>query len=238
MDRQTQELVREHHEHEEHWLSVSDMMAGLMMLFLLISIVYMIQVENDANTIKGIAQYYVKLKVDLHHDLEQEFAPDLKRWGAEIDQDLSIRFNDPDTLFDQGSNELKPQFKQILDDFFPRYRKIITAKGYIDDVSEVRIEGHTSSLWSRRSSADEAYIHNMELSQARTRTTLEYVLGLNSVRGVKEWLKKHVTANGLSSSHTVVDARGVENYAQSRRVEFRVVTDAESRIAKILNSIE
>jgi hypothetical protein len=50
----------------------------------------------------------------------------------------------------------------------------------------------------------------------------------------QEWLKQFVTANGLSSSRLIRDADGLEDPDRSQRVEFRVRTDAEVRIAKIL----
>jgi outer membrane protein OmpA-like peptidoglycan-associated protein len=43
-----------------------------------------------------------------------------------------------------------------------------------------------------------------------------------------------VTANGLSSSRLILDNNGMEDVARSRRVEFRIRTDAETRLAKIL----
>jgi outer membrane protein OmpA-like peptidoglycan-associated protein len=43
-----------------------------------------------------------------------------------------------------------------------------------------------------------------------------------------------VTANGLSSSRPILDPSGHEDAARSRRVEFKIRTDAETRIAKIL----
>jgi outer membrane protein OmpA-like peptidoglycan-associated protein len=74
----------------------------------------------------------------------------------------------------------------------------------------------------------------MELSQARTRSTLSYVLGLPSVDGDRAWLTHYLTANGLSSSRPILDANRHEDAERSRRVEFRVRTDAESRIATIM----
>jgi outer membrane protein OmpA-like peptidoglycan-associated protein len=74
----------------------------------------------------------------------------------------------------------------------------------------------------------------MELSQARTRSTLAYVLNLPGDREQVAWLRRFVTANGLSSSRLIMDDEGMEDVARSRRVEFRVRTDAETRLAKIL----
>ncbi|KZZ44405.1 MAG: OmpA family protein [Saccharospirillaceae bacterium] len=224
-------------EQEGHWVAVSDLMAGLMMVFMLISIIFMVNVETERNKIRDIAVLYDHLRTQLYDDLNHEFAPDMKRWGAELDKDLAFRFNNTDVLFDQGEAELKPEFADILADFFPRYVNIITQPKYRDDILEVRIEGHTSSAWSGAATADDAYIRNMDLSQERTRTTLGYVLGLNKVSDNKEWLKSHLTANGLSSAKVVRADNGDENAESSRRVEFRVRTDADSRIATILEKV-
>ena len=224
-------------EQEGHWVAVSDLMAGLMMVFMLISIVFMVNVETERNKIRDIAILYDHLRTQLYDDLNNEFAPDMQRWGAELDKDLAFRFNNTDVLFDQGKAELKPEFADILADFFPRYVKIITQPKYRDDILEVRIEGHTSSAWSGAANSDDAYIRNMDLSQERTRTTLGYVLGLNNVADNKDWLKTHLTANGLSSAKVVRSDNGDENAEGSRRVEFRVRTDADSRIATILEKV-
>ncbi len=111
--------------------------------------------------------------------------------------------------------------------------RILTSRKYRDSISEVRIEGHTSSDWNGVAASD-AYFRNMELSQARTRSTLAYVLSLPADSEQVSWLQRFVTANGLSSSRLILDDKGVEDVARSRRVEFRVRTDAETRLAKIL----
>lgn len=226
---------QEHIEQEEHWVSVSDLMAGLMMVFLLVAIVFMVNAEIERNKVRDVAILYDRLRTQLYQDLVNEFAPDLERWGAEIDPDLSIRFNREELTFAQGESNLRPEFEQILAEFFPRYLRIITAEKYRYDIAEVRIEGHTSSGWAGQDE-DDAYILNMGLSQARTRSALDYVLNLGAVSSERNWLKEHMTANGLSSSKPVRDANGNEDSDRSRRVEFRVRTDAESRIAAILES--
>jgi outer membrane protein OmpA-like peptidoglycan-associated protein len=210
-------------------------MTGLMVMFLLIAVCYMVEVEADAEKIKTVAVAYTDTRDALYEALRREFSPDLPRWHAQlIRQDLTIRISEPDILFAEGSSELKPAFRQILDDFFPRYVRILTSPKFRSAISEIRIEGHTSSNWIGARSPDDAYLHNMELSQARTRSTLLYVLALPQLRGDVDWLRRQVTANGLSSSRPILDASGHEDAARSRRVEFKIRTDAETRIAKIL----
>jgi outer membrane protein OmpA-like peptidoglycan-associated protein len=220
---------------DAHWIPLSDLMTGLMVIFLLIAVMYMMKVEADADRIKTVAIAYSEIRDALYEDLHTEFQSDLSKWKAQlIKSDLTIRFTEPEILFANGSSDLKPEFKEILSDFFPRYVHILTSAKYRDSIAEVRIEGHTSSDWTFKTSPEDAYIRNMELSQARTRTTLTYLLGLPAVAQDRRWLTGYLTANGLSSSRPIMNADHKEDAERSRRVEFRVRTDAETRIAKIL----
>ena len=62
-------------------------------------------------------------------------------WDAVFTEDLILTFQGPEVLFDTGKADLKPRFKQILQDFFPRYVKIITSPKYKNSIQEIRIEG-------------------------------------------------------------------------------------------------
>src|SRR5690606_6803054 len=126
-----------------------------------------------------------------------------------------------------------PKFQTILNEFFPKYIEILSSEKYREDIEEIRIEGHTSSE-ATNLSIDQAYYYNMRLSQDRTRSVLEYVLELSSVKEEKSWLRKFLTANGLSSSKVLLTSNNQEDRLKSRRVEFRVRTNAEKRIVKII----
>lgn len=223
---------------EEYWIPLSDLMSGLMMIFMLIAVFYMVKVEKEAQKIKDVALVYNEMRSELYEELKAEFKPDLVKWGAELEPDLTIRFKEPDVLFDTGEDGLKPRFMSILDDFFPRYIKILSSDKYKLSIEEVRIEGHTSSMWRVGTPENTAYFLNMELSQARTRSVLQYVLTMASINGQQDWLKRHLTANGLSSSKLVYNSNGSENVEGSQRVEFRVRTNADERISEILKSVQ
>lgn len=220
---------------DAHWIPLSDLMTGLMVMFLLIAVVYMMRVEAEADRIKEVAIAYNEVRDELHRDLEREFQDDLPQWKAKIVKaDLAVQFTEPEVLFASGSSTLRPEFRSILDDFFPRYLRILTSDKYRESITEVRIEGHTSSEWYDGATDRLAYFRNMALSQERTRSTLQYVLSLPQSGAHEAWLRQHLTANGLSSSRLVSDTAGREDRLRSRRVEFKVRTDAETRIAKIL----
>jgi outer membrane protein OmpA-like peptidoglycan-associated protein len=217
----------------EHWVSMSDLMAGLMMVFLFISVAYMHYVRIEKEKIKEVAVAYQNAQAALYMALEKEFSQDLDKWDAEIDkQTLEFRFKSPEVLFGLGSVELKSSFKKILDDFFPRYLKVLDK--FKEHITDIRIEGHTSSDWTGATSAEIAYFNNMELSQGRTRSVLQYLYQMPAVKEHRTWIKAVFSAVGYSSAHPVLDKNGRENSIRSRRVTFKVITNAELQIRKII----
>lgn len=207
-------------------LSTGDLMAGLLFIFILLLMGALLQVQEKAEQDEEIVKRYDKIKTQLYIDLKKEFKDDLTVWRATIDSTLSIRFQEPSMLFDEGKQELKPKFKEILDDFFPRYIAVLNRPEYRDNIEEIRIEGHTNSNGD--------YYYNMELSQDRTRSVLQYCFSLMPGKEI-DWLKRLVTANGLSSSHLIFMKSGEEDKELSRRVEFRVRTNAEKQLEDIAN---
>ena len=216
-----------------HWMSISDMMSALMIIFMFISIAFMIKVQQQKQEMNQIIVEYKNFKSEIYQALYEEFREDFIAWDAELDEKtLSIRFQEPDILFAPGSSEINERFKNILDDFFPRYVKMLSKDKYRNVIQEIRIEGHTSSEWNDEIGTLNAYFKNMKLSQDRTRTVLEYSILLPSVIENSEWLIGKITANGLSFSHRVI-SDGKEDFRKSRRVEFRIRTNADEKMSQL-----
>lgn len=218
---------------ESHWLSVSDLMAGLMMVFLFIAIALMREAFIERDKIKEVAVAYQDNQVAIYDALMAEFEADLTRWDAAIDpHSLTFTFQSPEVLFALGKIDLSARYRELLSDFFPRYLDVL--EKFAGSISEVRIEGHTSSIWNSYVSDTEAYFRNMELSQGRTRSVLAYVYDLPASHEHRHWIKQHFAAVGLSSSHLVIDKAGKEDREHSRRVTFRVITNADIQMRQIL----
>lgn len=239
-----------HSAKEEHWVPLSDLMTGLMMMFMLIAVLFMLEVEANARKLEQLksiaeqqasqmreaAELYDAVREQLYNDLRSAFKDDLPKWHAVVTHDLAVRFEEPSILFDDGQWVLKQNFQDILASFFPRYIAILSSEKYRSSIDEIRIEGHTSSVWNAQTTPAQAYFNNMKLSQDRTRSTLEYVIQLPQINAQRRWVIAKTTANGLSSSHLRINADGSENRKASQRVEFRVRTDAEERIGEILRA--
>ncbi|KAA3596258.1 MAG: OmpA family protein [Calditrichaeota bacterium] len=226
--------MKKYEEENAFALSIGDLMAALLLIFVLLLSSTLLRLEKETEEKVNIAEKYVEIKRELYNNLFLEFKEDLPKWGAEIDSlTLSFMFHTPDILFKQGDYKLSNKFQEILTDFFPRYINVLSEQKFRDAIEEIRIEGHTSSEWSFQVEEDKAYFYNMELSQNRTRAVLEFSLLQIDEKDLKDWCRGKITANGLSSSKLVFE-NGIENKAVSRRVEFRVRTDAEKRIDELL----
>ncbi len=217
---------------ESHWTSATDLMSGLMIIFMFIAISYMISASQERDRMKGTAEDWAKNKEMIYNSLLAEFKNDLNKWNADIDSVmLIVRFKEPSVLFSKGGSNLTPHFKEILSDFFPRYLHIL--KEFKSSISEIRIEGHTSSEWSKEVSQLDAFFYNMNLSQLRTQSVLKYCIESTNNDSLRYWCQNVILAAGFSSSKLIIE-KGVENEIQSRRVDFRVRTNADEKLNEII----
>ena len=225
------------------WMSVSDLMTGLMVIFLFIAISYIRKVQENQTVLTD----YVETKTQLHDKLVKEFEGDTNRWQMTIGKDLSMRFNNPQVLFASGKADLTPQFQQILDEFLPKYFHILLNDSLRSKIVEIRIEGHTDNVPAPQFDPD-AYLANVILSQQRSLSVLRYFRSMpvfdTYTTEEKKLLEYWFTANGLSYGKSV-DRNG--NYTiesnlpidkdRSRRVEFRIVTSGEEVLENFVNGL-
>jgi outer membrane protein OmpA-like peptidoglycan-associated protein len=238
-------LFRSSERTEDYWITVSDLMAGLMVIFLFIAIAYMIKVQKQYDAFVYLRKEYIEAQEAIAKKLETEFEKDLRIWDAEIDKKtLSVIFLEPDVMFDKNEARIKTRFKEILKDFFPRYIDALTTAKFTfgdstylakDKIAKIRIEGHSSPEWKMNTPERLAFQNNMDLSQRRASSVLRY--SLDKIKGADyDWIKRHILAVGYSSSEAKYDfsTNQIDNEA-SRRVEFRVVMDAQQLLYEIIS---
>lgn len=223
------------------WLSVSDLMTGLMVIFLFIAIAYISRVQQNQSVLTD----YVETKNQLHDKLVKEFEGDTLKWQMAIGKNLSMKFKEPTVLFASGSYELTPRFKEILDEFLPRYFNILLNDSLKNNIQEIRIEGHTDNVPIPRYDED-PYIANVILSQQRALSVLRYLRKMPSYQQYSEeqrsLLEFWFTANGLSYGKAVDNAGNYINKSHneidkdmSRRVEFRIITSGDEVLENFVN---
>ena len=177
-------------EENTSWINIADVMSALMMIFMFIAIAFMYRLQNEKEI----------YKVSLNKELHKEFDKDLKEWKAEITDDNILRFNSP---FRAGSSKIPYNFKIILNEFFLRYITLLTKDKFINEIYEIRVEGHTSNGWGDLTSSKEIYLKNMNLSQERASNVLSfcYLMSNNTTfHKNHKWLEKKLRANGMAFS--------------------------------------
>jgi outer membrane protein OmpA-like peptidoglycan-associated protein len=233
---------------DNNWISFSDIMTVLMIIFLFISLSYMMQVKKEKAQRDKIFEEFKATKEELYNELNTVFKDDFQKWEVQLGKDLSIKFTNPDVLFQSGQTNIRPYFASILTEFLPKYFDIILQKKYQDKISEIRIEGHTDNMPAPSYDQD-PYIANTLLSQKRSAKVIKFFRKMDYFQELLHeksiLIEFLLTANGLSYGRTI-DVNGeltiISNKPidkeKSRRVEFRIITKSDQLIEKVLNKLE
>ena len=130
-------LSKNGNNNEGNWISFSDIMTGLMVIFMFIAISFIVQVNKEKEERDIIFEEFKATKEMLYAELENEFKEDFKKWEVELDKDLSIKFTNPDVLFASGKSEIRPYFEDILNSFLPRYFDVLLQEKYKNKIAEI-----------------------------------------------------------------------------------------------------
>ena len=222
---------------QSSWISLSDLMTGLMLVFLIIVVIMQ---ENIYSTLVR----YENTKQQIYEALNEKFAIEQKNQKITISQDLVVRFLDTEPLFEKDQAILSQRYKDVLDEFIPKYIEIVLDKKFVEHIQEVRIGGHTA----KRSAVHREYMDLVSLSQNRARAILQYLVSNESFRKLsddeKKTLRFKLMAIGFGDGRMVdekgkfVQVSGGQPSGKSRRVEFRIMTDAERRLEYALKQLK
>lgn len=256
-------LKRRYHkksgEQINYWQSYSDLMAALLLMFMLITLAISLKANMDyEKELKERDAYEAELQE--HERIMQENEKIMKEQEkkindligikAQIIEELSAAFSDVDltvkidnntgsitfassVLFGYDDAQIKETGEEFLNQFLPIYVNSILNEKFKDYVSEIIIEGYTDDKG--------AFIYNLELSQKRAFSVSKYCLehpGLfdNSIDFAH--LKSILTTNGKSMSNLIVDENGNVDADASRRVEFKFRLKDDEMINEMKNILE
>lgn len=154
-------------------------------------------------------------------DLRQTIGPLVARLGGTIEDDGALVLPDV-VLFERGRAGLTPVMTDFLDGACGPWLSVLMSADA--PVASALIEGHASSEWSTGASAEEAYLNNLALSQARSQAVLDACLRRVTDPAVSGWARTHLAAVGYSSARPIL-SDGAENADASRRVVFSLALD-------------
>ena len=216
-------------EETNYWLSIGDLMASILMIFMLLFIVKTIETGRELRKKEEIIEGFTGLKKNIISKIQKDF----EERGIKVDIDPqtgTIKIDDK-ILFNTGEYLLKPEGKRYLNDFVPIYINLLLNDEEVKkELSQIIIEGHTDDVGS--------YIYNMELSQKRAFEVIKYIYDeMPNFKG-KEELKNYITANGRSNIKVLRDESGNIDRDKSRRVEFQFKLKEDETLMKIEKTLK
>ena len=232
-------------EETSYWLSYSDMMAALLLVFVLIISFTMMNAKRMYE--KKEAELREQQKVMLEQQakldklvgvrsqvveaLESEFSG--SDMNMQIDANTGAITLNSSILFDVNEYELKESGQEFLKEFMPRYLSVLLKPQFKSYISEIIIEGHTDT--------DGTYLYNLELSQERALSVASFCLEDDNSVLAKDELEVRrpmLTANGRSYSDPIQNADGQIDYDASRRVEFKFRLSDEEIVDEMKHVLE
>ncbi len=237
---------------DSNWISFSDIMTGLMVIFMFIALSYIVEVKEQQKEINKIVEDYKDVQLKIYKDLDSTFTKRFESYNLKVNPDLSIQITDADALFpvqffDQDVY-LTDRFQAFLTEFTPLFYAIILKEEYRNGISEVRIEGHTAIQDPPKEFDKDYYQKMLILSQKRSNKVLEYMMNtdvygkLNDVE--KSYLRFITTSNGLAFGKALDKSSEFKFFSgnpidtnKSMRVEFRIITNSQKVVDEWINKI-
>lgn len=236
---------RKKEEEYSHWISFTDLVAGFMMIFIVVSLVALSQINPTEEKTTNPDYPVVDTLIDtlpppgggIYQVLIDVFRKELSGMDAvEIGDSATIRFtvneDSKSPLFRPTEYRPTTYFRGVMDDAIPVFLeelyKIYKIPSDTLKIQEIRIEGHTDPAGD--------YIYNLNLSSNRALAVQKYLLKSKTLQGYdktfRDFIEKNSIACGYSFSRTLGkngafverDSKDVD-YAKSRRVEFRILLE-------------
>ncbi len=210
----------------DYWLSYSDLMAGLLMVFalMLMAAVYqqgtreceLIVYEATADTIQRLLDTRQRVVANLRDRFGGVSVDDGNR--VAVDSAGTVHFAGS-LLFGQASAEVSPEGRGELAAFARGYFPLLLEdEDFREQLKRVVVEGHTND--------DGTYELNLALSHARSLAVMEVLL--DEADTYENDLKELVTANGRSFADLILLPDSSVDKVRSRRIEIRFQMDDEA----------
>lgn len=231
---------------QSYWQSYSDMMAALLLMFILIMAFTLaqslnmydekIRVQEEQQAIMDAQQREIDEIIGVKMNIIEALSDVFKNSNLtiDIDKQTGAIALDSSVLFEYNSAELTPAGITFLNDFLPLYISVLRGEDYRPYISEIIIEGHTDT------SGD--YMYNLNLSQRRAYSVAEYCLsGDQNIfdEDTVADLRTIMTANGKSFSNPIYrEDDGKVDAEKSRRVEIKFRLQDDEMINRLQDILE
>ncbi|GGB51606.1 OmpA/MotB family protein [Blastomonas aquatica] len=229
-------IFEEAHEHvveeENYFVSMTDLMVGLVFVFIILLMYFALQFQEVTEELTGANKTRTEILEQIQETLKARGVPVI------IDRENGILRLPDSILFDSGQYQLKPQGRvnvgylaEALRDVLPCYSKGLDRTASCPPsehlIESVYIEGHTDSA---RFAGAGALKDNWDLSVVRAtntfRTLTELQPGLVSLCAPKQTRCEPIlSVSGYGPQRPVPDTQGDEGeqMQQNRRIDLRLI---------------
>lgn len=226
---EAQEIVAEE---ENYFVSMTDLMVGLVFVFIILLMYFALQFQDVTEELTGANKTRTEILEQLQRKLKEQGVPVI------IDSENGVLRLPDSVLFDSAQSALKPQGRANVEHLASALMEILPC--YSDGVQRsakcppskhklesVYIEGHTDS---DRFSGNGGLKDNWDLSVVRAtntyRTLIEYQSGLSNLCAPKQnRCEPILSVSGYGPQRPVPDGKGTEEERkqQNRRIDLRLI---------------
>jgi len=220
----SREVKRVEEEGNHYWMSYSDLMSALLLIFALLLMVNMYGNQKEIEAKDKVIEEVIGVKTELIEELRKTFQD--SNLQMQIDPKTgAIRFSSG-VFFEYDSSRISTEGRENLENFVPKYINILLSERFREHISQIIIEGHTDKSGG--------YLYNLELSQDRSFAVVSEIMSEDFPDfKYKNDLREMVTSNGRSFSEPIYKENGEVDSDKSRRVEFKFRLKDEEAIKKI-----
>lgn len=245
---EAQELVAEE---ENYFVSMTDLMVGLVFVFIILLMYFALQFQGVTEKLTGANKTRTQILEQIQHKLKEQGVP------VVIDSENGVLRLPDSVLFDSGQRDLKPEGRAnvnhlaaALISILPCYSSGITKPANCPasehQLESVYIEGHTDS---DRFAGSGGLKDNWDLSVVRAtntyRSLIEYQPRLSDLCARKNQSRCDpiLSVSGYGPQRPVPDGVGTEEQRkqQNRRIDLRLIMmtpdggEAERAVATRIN---
>ena len=195
-------------------LSISDLMSGLLLIFILLLSSVLLEMteqkENNEYTLSMVSE-----QEKAKRSIIAELSGELNEFDLEVDAKTGVVRIKESLLFEYGKHDVTPEGKEFLQIFIPKYSSILLSKSEIEEqIGNIIIEGHTDDIGS--------YNYNLNLSLMRAFSVADYIYSKGFADfEYSEIFQAKLSAIGRSYINPLVTNDTEEHRMQNRRVEFK-----------------
>jgi chemotaxis protein MotB len=210
-----------HDEVPEYWITYSDLMVSLVMVFALLLFLAMARVQHEITKAER-----VQAQVD---SVVQGMSRGVEGLPIHVDTLTGALRLDSEVLFPFASAELRPEAATAVRRLATEHIPAILARPELDTMlQEIVIEGHTDTVAS--------YLWNLRLSQERAYAVLNEMLAAADSLPIASRLRELLVASGRSEIQPV-RVNGRIDDRLSRRIEIRFRTRDAALLRDIISSV-